>query len=100
MPRDARHIMKIDPNNMYAISSVGDDLGVESCKYNGTVVGIDGCLYGIPSYSKCILKYDPINDITSFVGEVAEKYFMCSGGLWEDMDVFTHTPAGMVKVKY
>ena len=80
MPRDARRIMKIDPNNMHAISSVGDDLGAVHGKYSGTVVGIDGCLYGIPSYSKCILKYDPINDITSFVGEKINHGFFCSGG--------------------
>ena len=100
IPSNACCIMKLDPNNNDAISSIGDDVGGRKYKFEGTVVGIDGCVYDIPYYSKCILKYDPINDITSFVGEVAEKYFMCSGGLWEDMDVFTHTPAGMVKVKY
>ena len=47
-------------------------------KYIGTVVGIDGCVYGIP-YSKRIVKYDPINDTTSFVGEEADKHFVCTG---------------------
>ena len=61
--------MKIDPNNNDAISSVGDDLGDYRYKYIEIVVGIDGCVYGIPTYSKRILKYDPINDITSYVGE-------------------------------
>ena len=53
MPCNARRIMKLDPKNKDEISSVGDNLG------NGkwVVVGI--------------MKYDPINDITSSVGEVA-----------------------------
>ena len=50
MPCRARRIIKLDPNNNYAISSVGDDLG-RGLKYIGTVVGIDGCVYGIPSDS-------------------------------------------------
>ena len=83
MPFDAHHIMKLDPNNNDAMSSVGDDLGSVSCynKYVSTIIGIDGCVYGVPYYSNCIVKYDPINDTTSFVGEVADKEFMCSGGV-------------------
>ena len=71
MPRDARQIMKIDPNKNDAMTSVGDDLGGRNDKYCGTVVGIDGCVYGIPfACELMIIKYDPINDKTSFLGEV------------------------------
>ena len=42
----------------------------EEDKYRGTVVGIDGCVYGIPGNSKRIVKCDPINDSTSSIGEV------------------------------
>ena len=79
MPFNARRIMKLDPNNSDAISSVGDDLGPGCAKYVGTVVGIDGCVYGIPGYADIIRKYDPINKITSFVGEKADEYFKCNG---------------------
>ena len=79
MPADARRIMKLDPNNGDAMSSVGDDLGDKGWKYSGTVVEIDGCVYGIPKYSKRVVKYDPINDVTSFVGEEANKDFGCNG---------------------
>ena len=48
----ARRIMKIDPSNNNAMSSVGDDLGDDYCKYWGTVVGIDGCVYGM--YQLCL----------------------------------------------
>ena len=48
MPADALRIMKLDPNSNDAMSSVGDDLGDGRWKYIGTVVGIDGCVYGIP----------------------------------------------------
>ena len=48
----ARRVMKLDPNNGDAIFSVRDDLGGGICKYIGTVVGIDGCVYGIPDETK------------------------------------------------
>ena len=78
MPFRARRIMKLDPTNNEAISSVGVDLG-DGLKYRGTVVGIDGCVYGIPYVTKRIVKYDPINDITSFVGEETNEVFGCCG---------------------
>ena len=79
MPYNARCIMKLDPNNGDAMSSVGDVLGDGYGMYTGTFVGIDGCVYGIPYNSKRIIKYDPINDITSFVGEEADTNFKCEG---------------------
>ena len=78
MPSSARRMMKLDPNNGDAMSSVGDDLVDGYNKYIGTVVGIDGCVYGIPSNSNRILKYDPINDVTSYVGEGANNAFDCN----------------------
>ena len=41
MPYNARRIMKLDPNNSDAMTSVGNDLGDGHAKYSGTVVGID-----------------------------------------------------------
>ena len=41
LPAHTPRIMKLDPNNGDAMSSVGDDFGSE--RYIGTVVGIDGC---------------------------------------------------------
>ena len=79
MPYNARCIMKLDPNNGDAMSSVGDGFGDGYGMYTETIVGIDGCVYGIPYNSKRILKYDPINEITSFVGEGADTNFMCKG---------------------
>ena len=95
MPSRARRIMKLDPNNNDAMSSVGDDLGHGWGKYSGTVVGIDGCVYGMPECSKSILKYDPINDITSFVGE---KCFVCNGNgaLGRDGCIYALTVDGQV----
>ena len=77
MPYNASRIMKLDPNDNDAMSSVGDDLGYYDNKYIETVVGIDGCVYGIPKTTS-IVKYDPINIITSFIGEEAD-YFWCTG---------------------
>ena len=76
MPNKARRIMKIDANKNDAISSVGDDLGHAESKYIGIVVGIDGCVYGIPNRYNWILKYNPINDTTSYVGEEVDEGFL------------------------
>ena len=81
MPADANRIMKLDSNNNDAMSSVGDNLGDEHYKYSGTVVGIDGCVYGIPNWgSNRIPKYDPINDTTLFIREEADEDLYCSRG--------------------
>ena len=49
--------------------------------YAGTVVGIDGCVYGIPYNSKRVIKYSPANnDTTLFVGEEFDKAIQCTGG--------------------
>ena len=75
--------MRLDPNNGDAMSSVGDDSVRRMFnKHGGTVVGIDGCVYGIPYYNtNCIMiKYVHINVITSFVGEgEVHGYFECTG---------------------
>ena len=77
MPHNTRRIMKLDPNNNDAISSVGDDLGY-GCKYIGTVTGIDGCVYGTPFVFSRIVKYNPINDSTCYLGEEADSHMYCS----------------------
>ena len=79
MPSNACRIMKLDPNNNDAVSSVGDDLGDGSYKYSGTVVGMDGCVYGIPDLSERIIKYDPFNGTTSFVGKKVGQVYKCKG---------------------
>ena len=72
-------------------------------KYFGTIVGIDGCvyLYGIPFGSSRIVKYDPINDITSLVGEEAGEDFYCigNGALGRDgCIIYVLTSNGRAKV--
>jgi hypothetical protein len=58
MPRCARRIMRLDPNND-SLSSVRDDLGV-GLKYMGTVIGNDDCVYGIPDlFVTRIVKFEP-----------------------------------------
>ena len=79
MPHNAHRIMKLDPNNGDAMSSVGDDMGDRIFKYVGTAIGIDRCVYGMPDLYSRIVKYDPINDITSFVGEKSHAEFECEG---------------------
>ena len=62
--------MKLDTNKNN--NDVGDDFGDGGRKYVGTVVGIDGCVYGMPYNFTIIVQYDPfVNDTTSFVEEDA-----------------------------
>ena len=98
MPARANRIMKLDPKNGNAMSSVGDDLREGGDKYSGTVIGIDGCVYGIPHNFKHILKYDPINDFTSFVGEEADEDFDSNGNviLARDGCIYAAVGAGRV----
>lgn len=106
MPHGARRIMKLDPNDNDAISSVGNDL--RSRSYIATVVGIDGCVYEIPSIctSNPIVKYDSVNDTTSFfgggtnnVGWEMKKCFECNGGgaLGSDEQIYAVTYDGRDK---
>jgi outer membrane protein assembly factor BamB len=81
MPYSARRIMRLNPDND-SLSSVGDYLGGEYCKYSGTVVGNDDYLHGIPFLATCIVKYNPADpDTTSIVGEEAEEGFYCRNGV-------------------
>jgi hypothetical protein len=80
MPYNARNILKLDPEDD-SLSSVGDHLGgnVEG-KYIGTVVGgNDDCLYGVPNDSHRIVRFNPLNQEISFVGENVEEEFRCIG---------------------
>ena len=100
MPWNARCIMKLDPNNNDAMSSVGNYLGIGYNKYSGTVVGIeDGCLYGIPWDSKRIVKYDPINgEWTShhLLERKSLNLSIAAGALGRDGCIYAVTLYGMV----
>jgi hypothetical protein len=100
MPTSARRIMRLNPDND-SLSSVGDDLGREECKYRGTVVGNDDCVYGIPYYTTRIVKFDPTTpDTTSTVWETTrhqEEWFMCGNGvLAGDGYIYAVNGAGQV----
>jgi hypothetical protein len=99
MPYSARRIMRLNPDND-SLSSVGDDLGGGLFKYNGTVVGNDDCVYGIPHYTTRIVKFDLTNpDTTSTVWETRhqEEWFMCGNGVLAGDDcIYAVNSAGQV----
>ena len=47
---------------------VGDDLGAGLAKWNGGVLGRDGCVYGIPASAKRVLRFDPTTQQATLVG--------------------------------
>lgn len=52
---------------------------------------LDGCVYGIPDTTDRIVKYDPIDDITSFFGEETDSnYFAMELVLWGEMGVYLY----------
>ena len=83
MPSNDRHIMKLDPNVNEAMSSVGDDLGYCERKYTGTVVGIDGCVFGYLDIT--IVSSNTIQSIILLLKKILNVVVMV---LWEEMDVF------------
>jgi len=67
MPFDATHILCLDPVTEETFF-VGQDLTSSSSKYSSTVLGEDGCLYGMPStYLTQVVKYDVDKNITTFI---------------------------------
>ena len=76
MPCSAHRILKFDPRTRLA-SSVGPDLADEvnideesddgyiDCLYDDTVLGSDGCLYGIPQQAKHVIRLDPRTQLLS-----------------------------------
>ena len=83
---------------VFLASFVGDDFdGKYICKYSGTVTGVDGWIYGVSSFTNVIVKYDPLSDMTSRVGEEHGHFFFCGDGVlargciyafnWDSYDV-------------
>ena len=97
MPYSAHRILRLNPDND-SLSSVGGDLLGET--YDGTVVGNDDCVYGIPNYTTRIVKFDPTNpDTTSKVGgDEVERLFLCgrNGVLCGDGYIYAVNGVGKV----
>ena len=90
MPLFARRIMKLDPNNNDTMVSIGYFL-VQFCI--STVVGIDGCVYGItPELNhdlNYIVKYNPTKESLLFLeGKLLKIWSSEEMVFWEEMGVF------------
>ncbi|MFN3802191.1 hypothetical protein [Belliella pelovolcani] len=53
-----------------ATQYIGDDLGQFGAKYFGMALAINGCLYCTPWNGERVLKIDPTNDTTTFIGSI------------------------------
>ena len=83
MPSYANRMKKLDASNNDEISSVGDDLEMGD---SSTLERLSGLT--VPANLNLIIKYDPINDTTSIVGEK-----LMSGSIvqWEEMAAFIYS---------
>ena len=109
MPAYASHILKIDPTavymdmdnnmnmNMNMDNNMDEQEGVVTVKgvsvtsvgmkfewgwkYFDTILGIDGCIYGIPNETKSIFKYDTVTNVCSIVGGERDDCFYCDSGV-------------------
>ncbi len=85
MPYNACRILKFNPEDESA-ASVGEDLGEDhqhdmEMKYEDTVLGTNGWLYGIPYGSNRIVRFNLADHATSTVGEAITNYLCCKGGV-------------------
>lgn len=83
MPEFAcRRILKVNPEDDTVMSieiDVGRGLTLGTLLFSGTVAGNDGCVYGIPASLKQIMRFNPVNQTISFVGNEAQEPFYCRG---------------------
>ena len=58
MPRDASHVLRIDPV-LKTVKAIGDDLRhYGSAKWYGAALAADGCIYGAPGDTSHVLRID------------------------------------------
>jgi hypothetical protein len=77
MPKTARRILKLNTD-----TDTIENVGVffkSGYKCIAAVRGLGGFIYGIPLHSKCIMKFDPVSLVTSYVGEKHNNDFECLG---------------------
>merc|ERR1719491_175456 len=67
MPLSARYILRFDIRTEQ-MSLIGPDLGEGIWKYSGTVLGDDGCIYGVPANARQVLRYNPADKTSTFIG--------------------------------
>jgi len=65
-PFHANQVLQINIQSQ-TINLVGPDLGDAGWKWSGFVEGEDGFLYGMPSDSKELLRFDPIKHISTLI---------------------------------
>ena len=75
------------------VHSVGEDLdkeGYQMCKFLGTVIGVNGYVYGIPHFYDYFVKFNPLSQRTLFitgnVHETALDRFNCNNGTLVEHD--------------
>ncbi len=116
MPCDARRILKLDPrggrddgdnngngngngNSVIAATSVGDDLLRDGGEggYKGMVAGDDGYLYGIPSSTAKLVRFNPIDEsITHVLGETRIDFTRFHGAIIRDGFIYAINAKGLV----
>jgi hypothetical protein len=98
MPAHAHRILKVNPEDD-SVNTVGDDLG-EGFKYSGAVAVNDGSIFGIPHESSTVIRFDPVTELISSVGEEAEEELLCCTGVLVNGYIYaaSHENHGLIKI--
>jgi len=88
IPLNGSKVMKV---NMTTLSSttVGNDLGNEMFKWGSSVLGKDNCIYGIPYNTGRVIRFDPLRNTITMVGEEYDgEHKWCAGCLAADGNIY------------
>ena len=71
MPISASRILKLDTSSNGDNLSLVEDSELPLCKCAGSVLGGDGCVYGLPYKSSPVFKFDPAKILIMNMGCLA-----------------------------
>ena len=104
LPYSGKHILKLDTVNNDTVSLVKIDLGHK--RYEGAVLGTDGCIYGMPCIGATgifnagihIMKFNPVDKSICNVGGKLDPEIRFEGGLVaaEDGNIYGASVAGQI----
>lgn len=93
IPSNAQHVLKVNLSSTPpSVSEFGPLLEGQN-KWYGGILGVDGCIYGIPYTATGVLRIDPRNDTVQVLGDFVGPYKWHGGLLAKTTGVIYAFPA-------